>query len=99
MKTGSAGCGVAIDRRTLMVVALASSGFAQVGWSDPPRRSFSSEGLAALRARLGQAVARGYVPGLVGLIARGPDVETFAIGHADIAGARAMRRDQISRAC
>jgi hypothetical protein len=44
-------------------------------------RGLTAEGLEALDARLGGYVEQGYVPGLVALVACGPDVHATAIGH------------------
>ncbi|WFE77051.1 serine hydrolase [Roseinatronobacter sp. S2] len=62
-----------------------------LGWTNPVRASdFSS-----LQATLDRAVASGQVPGLVALIARGPDVWTHVAGLRDIDSGAPMTRDTL----
>ncbi|MFD8421726.1 serine hydrolase domain-containing protein [Streptomyces sp. NPDC059466] len=53
--------------------------------------------MSSLRDTLQQRVDDGTVPGAVGLVARGEDVEVVAVGSVDIEGTSAMARDSIFR--
>lgn len=57
---------------------------------------FDVEGLKRLHIRLERQVEAGFAPGVVGLVAHGPHVETFALGTMAFGGP-AMRRDTIFR--
>jgi len=57
---------------------------------------FDAEGLERLRIRLERQVEAGFAPGVVGLVAHGPHVETFALGKMAFGGP-GMRRDTIFR--
>ncbi|MEU6061856.1 serine hydrolase domain-containing protein [Streptomyces sp. NPDC047097] len=50
-----------------------------------------------LNAVLRHAVDVGGVPGAVGLVARGDEVEVVAVGQVDVEGSAAMRRDTLFR--
>ncbi|MEG3629720.1 serine hydrolase domain-containing protein [Streptomyces poriticola] len=51
----------------------------------------------ALDATLRRHVDEGAVPGAVGLLARGDDVEVVTVGHTDAAGTAPMTRDSLFR--
>ena len=59
-----------------------------------PARSQSS--FATLDANLEKAVAAGHAPGLVGLVARGPEIHVVSLGRMAVDGAE-MQRDSIFR--
>ncbi|MER6266237.1 serine hydrolase domain-containing protein [Streptomyces sp900105755] len=50
-----------------------------------------------LHATLRRHVEAGTVPGAVGLVARGDDVEVVAVGHTDVEGSAPMARDSVFR--
>ncbi|MBW8800512.1 MAG: beta-lactamase family protein [Streptomyces sp.] len=50
-----------------------------------------------LHAALRRHVEAGTVPGAVGLVARGDDVEVVAVGHTDVEGSAPMTRDSVFR--
>jgi CubicO group peptidase (beta-lactamase class C family) len=50
-----------------------------------------------LHATLRRHVEAGTVPGAVGLVARGDDVEVVAVGHTDLEGSAPMARDSVFR--
>lgn len=62
-----------------------------LGWTD----RVQAQELSHVRDRLDAAVASGRVPGLVALIARGPDVWTHVAGLRDIGSATPMTRDTL----
>ena len=84
-----------IDRRTLLARGAALAALIATGCARE-ERGFDAEGLRRLRSRLERHVASGFAPGVVGLLAHGPDVETFALGKMAFDG-DAMRRDTIFR--
>ncbi|MFF7985920.1 serine hydrolase domain-containing protein [Streptomyces sp. NPDC007901] len=53
--------------------------------------------VTALRATLRRHVEEGTVPGAVGLVARGADVEVVAVGDMDVEGSAPMARDSVFR--
>ncbi|MFG2936003.1 serine hydrolase domain-containing protein [Streptomyces sp. NPDC048282] len=53
--------------------------------------------VTALRATLRRHVEEGTVPGAVGLVARGADVEVVAVGDVDVEGSAPMARDSVFR--
>jgi len=53
--------------------------------------------MSSLHDTLRQRVDDGTVPGAVGLVARGDDVEVVAVGSADVEGTAPMARDSIFR--
>ncbi|MFK0151963.1 serine hydrolase domain-containing protein [Streptomyces sp. NPDC090493] len=53
--------------------------------------------VSPLHATLRRHVEAGTVPGAVGLVARGDDVEVVAVGHADVEGSAPMARDSVFR--
>ncbi|MFJ8494568.1 serine hydrolase domain-containing protein [Streptomyces sp. NPDC094038] len=53
--------------------------------------------LSPLHATLRRHVEAGTVPGAVGLVARGDDVEVVAVGHTDVEGSAPMARDSVFR--
>lgn len=57
---------------------------------------FDAEGLKRLRIRLERQVEARFAPGVVGLVAHGPHVETLALGKMAFGGP-GMRRDTIFR--
>jgi hypothetical protein len=54
--------------------------------------------LKQVRARLERHIEPGFAPGMVGLVASGPEVETFVLGKMAFDGPD-MRRDTIFRIC
>ena len=55
------------------------------------------EGFKQLRFRLERHVESGFAPGVVGLVAHGPDAETFVLGKMAFGDGADMRRDTIFR--
>ena len=53
--------------------------------------------VSPLHATLRRHVEAGTVPGAVGLVARGGDVEVVAVGHTDVEGSAPLARDSIFR--
>ncbi|MFF4114522.1 serine hydrolase domain-containing protein [Streptomyces sp. NPDC001714] len=53
--------------------------------------------VSPLHATLRRHVEAGTVPGAVGLVARGDDVEVVAVGHTDVEGSASMARDSLFR--
>lgn len=53
--------------------------------------------MSSVRDTLRQRVDDGTVPGAVGLVARGDDVEVVAVGSADLEGTAPMARNSIFR--
>ncbi|MFF7469988.1 serine hydrolase [Streptomyces sp. NPDC008092] len=53
--------------------------------------------VSPLHATLSRHVEAGTVPGAVGLVARGDDVEVVAVGHTDVEGSAPMARDSVFR--
>ncbi|MER6079946.1 serine hydrolase domain-containing protein [Streptomyces sp. NPDC001833] len=53
--------------------------------------------VSPLHATLRRHVGAGTVPGAVGLVARGDDVEVVAVGHTDVEGSAPMARDSVFR--
>ena len=71
----------AIDRRTLLARGGAAlRGGARHRVLQERTRGFSADGLEQLRPGLERHIEPGFAPGMVGLVARGPDVETFVLG-------------------
>jgi CubicO group peptidase (beta-lactamase class C family) len=60
-------------------------------------RGFAAEGIRQLQSRLERHVEPGFAPGVVGLVAHGPDVETFVLGKMAFGDGADMRRDTIFR--
>jgi CubicO group peptidase (beta-lactamase class C family) len=88
----------AIDRRTLLArggAALAA--LLVTGCSRNEPRGFSADGLERLRSGLQRHIGPGFAPGLVGLVARGDDVDAFVLGKMAFDGGADMRRDTIFR--
>lgn len=92
----------AVSRRDVLRFGLAASATAFAGSAGSAEEAevagsgFTDDGLAAWRARIEAAVAAGNVPGAVGLLARGDDVQVVAAGRMSIGGAP-MRRDALFR--
>ena len=79
-----------INRRTaLKVLAAGAAGMR-------PLPALSQSKFAALDANLEKAIAVGHAPGLVGLVAKGPEVHVVAFGRLAIDGPP-MQRDSIFR--
>src|SRR5215468_4178555 len=78
-----------MDQRTIRKVLAAAT----LGW---PMSARSQSSFATLDANLEKAVAAGYAPGLVGLIARATEVHVASLGRMAVDGA-AMQRDSIFR--
>jgi hypothetical protein len=55
-------------------------------------RGFAATSLRQLRARLERHIEPGFAPGMVGLVASGPEVESFVLGKMGFEGPD-MRRD------
>ncbi|MER6538118.1 serine hydrolase domain-containing protein [Streptomyces sp900105755] len=53
--------------------------------------------VSPLHAALRRHVEAGTVPGAVGLVARGDDVEVVTVGHTDVEGSAPMARDSVFR--
>jgi CubicO group peptidase (beta-lactamase class C family) len=88
----------AIDRRTFLArggAALAAPLVTGCSRSEP--RGFSADGLERLRSGLQRHIASGFAPGVVGLVARGDDLDAFVLGKMAFDGAAEMRRDTIFR--
>jgi len=60
-------------------------------------RGFATTSLRQLRARLERHVDPGFAPGMVGLVAHGPDGETVVLGKMAFGDGADMRRDTIFR--
>jgi CubicO group peptidase (beta-lactamase class C family) len=87
-----------IDRRQLLAGGLRIGLLAAFqGCKGAPRPAFSKDGLSKLGAAFEQAVANGYAPGAVGLVAFGPNVEVIAAGKLAFDGEGKMQRDTIFR--
>lgn len=85
------------DRRALLAGSAAFGGLLLTGCRGEYPKGFKAEGLQQLRSRLEHQIKAGFAPGAVGLIARGPDVETFVLGKMAFGGSADMRRDTIFR--
>ena len=85
------------DRRTLLAGGAAIGGLLLSGCGREDPSGFGAEGLQRLRSRLEHQIEAGFAPGAVGLIARGPHVETFVLGKMAFGGSADMRRDTIFR--
>ena len=88
---------VQIDRRTLLAGSAALGGLLLAGCGSEYPKGFNSEGLQRLRSRLESQIEARFAPGAVGLIARGPHVETFVLGKMAFDHGADMRRDTIFR--
>ena len=86
-----------IDRRTLLARGVAFGGLLLTGCAREERQRFIADGLKQVRSRLERQVAAGFAPGVVGLVASGPDIETFVLGKIAFGGGADMRRDTIFR--
>lgn len=69
-----------IDRRTLLAKGGAFAAFLVTGCARKESRGFAATSLRQLRARLERHIEPGFAPGMVGLVASGPKVETFVLG-------------------
>jgi CubicO group peptidase (beta-lactamase class C family) len=85
-----------IDRRTLLAHGAALVALLFTGCSKTEPSAFSVDRLEQLRFALERHVQSGFVPGVVGLVAHGRDVQTFAVGKMALGGAD-IRRDTIFR--
>ncbi len=85
-----------IDRRTLLAKGAASAALLVTGCARKESRGFAATSLRQLRARLERHIGPGFAPGMVGLVASGPEVETFVLGKMAFDGPD-MRRDTIFR--
>jgi CubicO group peptidase (beta-lactamase class C family) len=88
--------GTPIDRRTLLARLAAFGWVLSTSCARQQTRGFDAEGLDELRHRLERQVEAGFAPGVVGLVAHGSHVETFALGKMAFGGAD-MGRDTIFR--
>jgi CubicO group peptidase (beta-lactamase class C family) len=86
-----------IDRRTLLAGGAAFWTLLVTGCAREERRGFAAEGLRQLRSRLERYVEPGFAPGVVGLVAHGPFVETVVLGKMAFGNGGDMRRDTIFR--
>jgi CubicO group peptidase (beta-lactamase class C family) len=86
-----------IDRRTLLGGGAAFLALLVTGCAREERRGVTADGLRQLRSRLERHVESGFAPGVVGLIAHGPFVETVALGKMAFGAGSDMRRDTIFR--
>jgi CubicO group peptidase (beta-lactamase class C family) len=88
----------AIDRRTMLARSGAAlAALLVTGCSRNEPRGFSAEGLERLRSGLQHHLEPGFAPGLVGLVARGDDVEAFVLGKMAFDSGAGMRRDSVFR--
>lgn len=85
-----------IDRRTLLARGAALAALLATGCARKEPRGFAAMSLKQLRARLEGRIEPGFAPGMVGLVASGPEVETFVLGKMAFDGPD-MRRDTIFR--
>jgi CubicO group peptidase (beta-lactamase class C family) len=85
-----------IDRRTLLAKGAAFVALLVTGCARKESRGFAATSLRQLRARLERHIEPGFAPGMVGLVASGPEVETFVLGKMAFEGPD-MRRDTIFR--
>ena len=85
-----------IDRRTLLAKGAAFAALLVTGCARKESRGFAATSLRQLRARLERHIEPGFAPGMVGLVASGPEVETFVLGKMAFEGPD-MRRDTIFR--
>ena len=67
------------------------------GCAREERRGFTADGVRQLRSRLERHVEPGFAPGVVGLVAHEPFVETMALGKMAFGAGSDMRRDTIFR--
>jgi len=81
-----------IDRRTLLAKGAAFAALFITGCARKESRGFAATSLRQLRARLERHIEPGFAPGMVGLVASGPEVETFVLGKMAFEGPD-MRRD------
>jgi CubicO group peptidase (beta-lactamase class C family) len=88
---------LAVTRRTFLSGVAAYAAFLATGCADATRRGFTADGLRELRSRLERHIGPSFAPGVVGLVARGDDVETFVLGTMAFGGGAEMRRDTIFR--
>jgi CubicO group peptidase (beta-lactamase class C family) len=87
-----------IDRRQLLAGSLGIGVLAVLqGCKGAPQSAFDKDGLSKLGAVLEQAVADGYAPGAIGLVAFGPNVEVITAGKLAFDGEARMQRDTIFR--
>src|SRR5262245_65625017 len=70
----------AIERRTLLARGGTFLALLATGCAREERRRFTTDGLRQLRSRLERHVEPGFAPGVVGVVAHGPFVETVALG-------------------
>jgi CubicO group peptidase (beta-lactamase class C family) len=85
-----------IDRRTVLVRGAAFATVLVTGCSRREPSALSADGLQQPRSGLERHVQSAFAPGVVGLVAQGPNVETFVLGKLAFGGAD-MRRDTIFR--
>jgi hypothetical protein len=85
-----------IDRRTQLAKGAAFAALLVTGCASNESRGFAATSLRQLRARLERHIEPGFAPGMVGLVASGPEVETFVLGKMAFEGPN-MRRDRIFR--
>jgi CubicO group peptidase (beta-lactamase class C family) len=87
-----------IDRRQLLASGLGMGVLAALqGCKGAPRPAFSKDGLSKLGAGFQQAVANGYAPGAIGLVAFGSNVEVITAGKLAFDSEAQMQRDTIFR--
>jgi CubicO group peptidase (beta-lactamase class C family) len=86
-----------IDRRTLLVRGAAFAPLLATGCARNEPRGFAADGLKQLCARLEARIEPAFAPGVVGLVAHGPDVETCVRGKMKFGDGGDMRRDTIFR--
>ena len=86
-----------VDRRTVLAGGAAFGALLLTDLSRAATGHFGADGLKQLRSRLARQVEAGFAPGLVGLVAHGPDVETFVLGKMAFGDGADMRRDSIFR--
>jgi CubicO group peptidase (beta-lactamase class C family) len=88
------------EKSTFALYLPAEPNFWQFSPEAAPRKSVGAlplNGLRQLRSRLKRHVEPGFAPGVVGLVAHGPFVETVALGRMALDAGSDMRRDTIFR--
>ncbi|HSR98261.1 MAG TPA: serine hydrolase domain-containing protein, partial [Kofleriaceae bacterium] len=87
-----------IDRRQLLASGLGMGVLAALqGCKSAPSPVFSPDGLSKLGGGFQQAVANGYAPGAIGLVAFGSNAEVITTGKLAFDGEAQMQRNTIFR--
>jgi CubicO group peptidase (beta-lactamase class C family) len=83
-----------VSRRSVLVGGAALG--VLLGWNSQGAHASATGNIKQLYSRLERQIGAEFAPGMVGLIARGPDVETFVLGKMAFGGTD-MHRDSIFR--